>query len=119
MIWQLDDPVSTIPGVGDNYLKLLNKLDIFTIRDLLFHIPFRYEDWSQTSPIKDLKPGDKVTISVQIHSIDLIHTKNGKKIIKAIVYDQTQPIQVIWFNQVFLLRTLRPQTFANLSGKVD
>jgi len=43
----LFDPVSKVRGVGPRYLKSLEKLNIKTVKDLLWHFPFRYEDFSQ------------------------------------------------------------------------
>lgn len=118
-MYHIEDPIGLVSGVGEKYQKLLQKLDIYTIKDLLLHIPFRYEDWSQQSSIQDLQIDSKVTISAQIHSIELIHTKTNKKIIKATVQDQSNQLTIIWYNQIYLLKTLKPGTHVNLSGKVS
>ncbi len=119
MLLQPQDPISSIPGIGTKYQQLLQNLDIHTIHDLLHHYPTRYEDWSQQSPLSQVQPGEKITVQAQLVSITNIITKTGKKIQKAVVSDSQSTLQVIWFNQTYLLTSLRPGTWLSLSGKID
>jgi len=119
MVFQLTDPINSIPGIGEKYHQLLQNLNINTIYDLLNHYPTRYEDWSQQSPLSQVQPGEKITVQAQLISITNIITKTGKKIQKAQVTDGQSTLQVIWFNQTYLLTSLRAGTWLSLSGKVD
>ena len=58
----LQSPVSSLQMVGPQYAKKLAKLNISTIKDLLLHIPHRYEDYRLISPINKLQAGEIVTI---------------------------------------------------------
>ena len=53
----LSTPIEEIPRIGPAYQKRLKKLGIKTIRDLLFHFPHRYEDFSNLIPIAKAEPG--------------------------------------------------------------
>jgi ATP-dependent DNA helicase RecG len=52
----------TLPGVGPKIAHYLSKCGIYTLQDLLFHLPHRYENRSQITAIKDAKPGSPVLI---------------------------------------------------------
>lgn len=114
-----DTQVGDLWGVGEAYVKKLAKLNIFTVRDLLYHRPNRYEDWSMVSKIVDLQQGERVTIRGQLTDFVPLRTKNGKYIQKAMITDTTGAIQVIWFNQQYLVRVLKRGDWFSLSGKVD
>ena len=51
----LTDPVTAIPGVGEKYKKLLQKINVETVNDLLYHIPRRYLDIRNAQKIKTAK----------------------------------------------------------------
>jgi len=116
---QLSDPVSKVRGVGPRYLKYLNKLGIKTIKDLLWHFPFRYEDFSQIKKIKELQPDEICSIIATITKVN-IHRSYRKRmfIIEAKASDDTGTIDIIWFNQLYLIKTIPPGTTLSLSGKV-
>jgi len=105
--------------VGQTYARRLTKLGIETIEDLIFHFPFRYDDFSLISPIAKVQPGEIVTIKGQLISIVNEYTKNGKKIQKAIVADDSGQIQIIWFNQIYLVKTFKIGESYNFSGKIE
>ena len=54
----LETPVGNLFGVGPFVGKKLNKLGIKTLEDLLYHLPFRYEDFSKITPIEKLKTNE-------------------------------------------------------------
>ena len=115
---KLQDSVSDVPGIGPAYVGRLKKLGVETIEDLLYHIPFRYSDFTNASSIAELQVGETVTIVGEITSINNVYTKSGKVLQVAKVQDDTGSIEVIWMRQPFLIRTLPPGTLVSLSGKV-
>jgi len=112
-------PVSEVYMIGPTYARRLKKLGIETVGDLLYYFPFRYIDYSLISPIKLAQPGETITIKGKIISLKNEYTSKGKKIQKGRVADSSGTIEVIWFNQPFLVKVLKPQTIVSLSGKVD
>jgi len=105
--------------VGPVFAKKLQKLDIQTVEDFLYHFPFRYQDFSLISQINRLQPGEIATIKGEIVSLKNEYTRFGKKIQKAKVLDPTGQIEIVWFNQPFLVKTLKIGESYNFSGKVD
>ncbi len=118
-LMELTTPVQKVYMVGPTYAKRLEKLGIKTVEDLLFHFPNRYEDYSLIAKINRLKPGETVTIRGTVTEIKNEYTKNGKKIQKALVSDNTKILEVTWFNQPFLTRTIKVGETYNFSGKVN
>lgn len=116
---KIKDPVEKLALVGPAFAKRLDKLKIKTIEDLVYHFPFRYDDFSLISPISRTQPGETVTIKGIIETIVNEYTKNGKKIQKAVVSDSSGKIDVVWFNQPFLVKTIRQGSVYNLSGKIE
>ncbi len=55
-----DIPVTTLMGVGPAVAAKLERLNITTAEDLLFHLPFRYEDQTKRTLIADLRPDGEV-----------------------------------------------------------
>ena len=115
----LSSSVQYAPRVGPRMAKLLEKLEIKSVKDLLCHIPFRYNDFSLVSPIANIQPGETVTITGTITKFHNAFTKTGKKIQEAKVADETDTIDVVWFNQAYLAKILPVGTLVTLSGKVD
>jgi len=111
--------LSEIKGVGPKFSERLKKLKIETVKDLLWHFPFRYEDFSRISKIADLKIGETATISGVISDIKLHRTWKRKMfIVEALIADDTGSIKAVWFNQRFLLSILKKGKRVNLAGKV-
>ncbi len=104
--------------VGPIYVSKLKKLGINTIGDLLFHLPFRYENYSLVSKINKLQPGEKVSVLGTIASFKNIFTKYGKKIQQAKIADETGEIEITWYNQPFLQRVFKNGTKVALAGEV-
>ena len=115
----LNSSVRELPLVGPVYQKRLEKLKIRSIRNLLYHIPARYNDFSQMAKISRCRVGETVTLQGTLNSLKNQYTKSGKKIQIAEVEDSTGKITIVWFNQPFLTRTLYPGTDLSLSGKID
>ncbi len=116
----LFDKVSALSGLGVIGSKALAKVDVRTVRDLLFHFPFRYEDYSKFKEIKDLQGGETVSLLVELVSIEARKSlKSRIMVTEAIVKDDTGELTVKWFNQPFLTKTLKPGQKLSLSGRVD
>lgn len=115
----LSSSVQYVPGVGPTRAKLLGKLGIQTVEDLLYYIPFRYDDFTLVSPIARVQPGETVTVGGTITAFHNSFTKSGRKLQQARITDETDSLEVIWFNQPFLARVLPIGTHARLAGKID
>jgi len=113
----LTDPLSTIKGLGPATNKKLAKLKIYTIQDLLLHFPYRYEDFSQVTPIKNLTANNKATIQGKIQTITTRHIwRSHLSITQALISDQSGTIKSVWFNQPYLSNSLKQGDTIVLSG---
>lgn len=120
MALHLNSSVSELPGIGGKALKDLKNMEIDSVYDLLFYVPFRYDDFSNIKPISQVRAGETVTVTGQLLSIDSRPAKTRNMIIvEAIVEDETGELPIIWFNQKYLINTLRPGMLLSFSGKID
>nr|MBI5455560.1 ATP-dependent DNA helicase RecG [Candidatus Levybacteria bacterium] len=115
----LQTPVSQVSRSYKMYAQRLEKLGITKIQDFLFHIPFRYEDYSLISKINQIQAGEIVTIQGTIKDIKNQYTRRFKTLQKAVISDDTGEIEILWFNQPFLTRVLKIGDSVSVSGKVD
>lgn len=114
----LNTPVRFLNKVGPKYEKLLEKLEIKTVGDLLYHIPFRYDDYSHRVKAKDAAVGEAVSITGFLGKVTNIATPYGKKLTLASIIDETGPVSLIWFNQQYLKTTLHENKTYTISGKI-
>lgn len=115
----LNSPLGTIGRISPVYLKRLRRLGIKTVKDLLYHFPHRYDDFSKITPIGQIKINEIVTVQGKI--LEIKNTRTWKKrmlLTEAIVGDKTGAIKAVWFNQPFLLRNLKKGQTFNLAGKI-
>ncbi len=115
----LNTSTNELKGVGKTLSKKLNSLGLKTVYDLIFYFPFRYDDFSVKSKIKDLKNNDMASIE---GTIELIKNKKSwgqkKYITEALVSDDSGQIKIVWFNQAFLTKNLEAGDSISLAGKV-
>ncbi|MBU4284772.1 ATP-dependent DNA helicase RecG [Patescibacteria group bacterium] len=116
--YSLDTPIAKLPRINERYLKKFHKLGLNTVRDLIYHFPNRYDDFSKIITMDKLKLNEVATIQGEILKIDNIHTfKRRMSLTEALVKDPTASVKVIWFNQPFLIKNLKEGKRVSLSGK--
>ena len=116
----LQTPVEKLFMIGPTYGKRLKSLGIKTAKDLLYHFPFRYEDFSRIVLIREAREGEKVTVQGIVWEIQNEITKfKAKKITTATVNDGTGEVYVVWFNQPFLVKAIKIGDQISLSGKIE
>lgn len=115
----LQTPVKTAERIYKLYALRLEKLGIKTFEDFLYHIPFRYEDYSLISKIGQVQPGETVTIRGIVTNIKQEFTKNFKRLQKAVITDDSGSIEAVWFNQPYLIKIIHVRDKIALSGKID
>jgi len=118
MAMNLSTPIEQIPRIGPVFQKKLKKLGVKTIRDILYHFPHRYEDFSNIVPISKVKINENYCILGKI--LEIKNTRTWKRrmfLTQAIVQDKTGAIKVVWFNQSYLTRTLKIKDNVCLAGK--
>lgn len=114
----LDTPIDQAGKLLQARAMLLKNLEIHTIKDLLFHIPHRYDDFRIISPIAQVQPGEIVTIQGKVLEIKNEYLRGGRKLQKAKVKDATGTIPISWFNQPFIPKVISIGDRISLSGRV-
>lgn len=98
----LNKDVKYIKGVGPSRVKLLNKLNIFTLKDLITYYPRTYEDRSKPKNIAECIDGEEILIeAIACGRISEVRLK-GKTMQKLIVRDESGKATITWFNQGYL-----------------
>jgi ATP-dependent DNA helicase RecG len=116
----LKAPLTTVQGIGPKSAKTLEKLDMRTLGDLLWHLPRRYDDYSQLETINRLWYGQEVTVIGTVEKVDLREVRSGRmKLTEALISDGTGSLRITWFNQPWIANRLKPGQPIVLSGKVD
>jgi ATP-dependent DNA helicase RecG len=114
----LNTGVVYLKGVGPYRAELLRKLGIVVARDLLYHVPHRYEDASTIAPIASAEPGMNVTVLGTVISKGVIPTRKGLRIFQAVIRDESAMIEVSWPGQPFLDRVIKKDDKLLLTGAV-
>jgi ATP-dependent DNA helicase RecG len=116
----LDASVTVLDGVGPKNAEKFAKLGIENLGDMLYHFPRRYDDYSQLKPINRLKYGEEVTVIGTVQSATSRPIRGGKsKLVEVIISDGTASLRINWFNQPWMLKTLKEGTQVVLAGKID
>ena len=116
----LKNDVKYIKGVGPNRVKILNKLGIYTLQDLITYFPRAYEDRSQIKSICDVQDGEKVTIEASvIQGVNIRMLGRHRSIAKAIISDGTDNIVITWFNQPYIKTEIKKGEVYRFFGKVS
>lgn len=105
--------------VGPKTEKVLNKLGLETILDLVFYFPFRYEKYETCPTISKIKINEPIIIQGEINLIN--NKKSFKKrmfITEALISDETGSLEIVWFNQPFIGKTLKIGDKISLAGKI-
>lgn len=115
---QLSDSVQYVKGVGPQRLKLFHRCGIFTIADLLYYFPRRYEDRTRIKPIAKVRLGEFETVKGKILALGIRKTKNNFSLFQLAIGDGTGIIYATWFNQDYLKRFFKKGEEVIISGKV-
>jgi len=116
----LDAKLTVLQGVGPRHAETLAKLGMYTLGDMLYYFPRRYDDYSQLKPIKDLFYSEQVTVIGTIQSVHTRPIRGGKaSIIEVIISDGTGGLRLSFFNQPWLANRFKQGEAISVSGKID
>jgi len=114
----LDSPITVVKGIALSVANKFAKLNVRTVRDLLYFFPRRYVDYSRIKPISELIEGEEQTIMGTIWQAR-VATLGNRRGTEAIVGDKTGNIRVVWFNQPYLAKSFRTNARIVISGTVS
>ncbi len=109
-----------LPRISATNAKKLEKLNIITVRDLLYHFPVRYDDFSHIYAIKELDANINATIIATPRNVKTTRIyKRHLTITSATFTDKTGEVHAVWFNQPFIEQTLKNHSQLRISGKLS
>ena len=116
----MNAPITVLQGVGPRHAQTLGRLGLYTLKDMLYYFPRRYDDYSQLKPINRLFYGEEVTVIGMVQSAVTRPIRGGHtQIVEALISDGSGAIRVTWFNQPWIAKRLHNGMPIVLSGKID
>jgi len=114
----LGDQVQFVRGVGPRVAEMLAEKGILTAEDLLYHLPFRYEDRQNPRSLDELKPGEVASVIGEVRGAILLRTRRGP--IYEITLGQGRfAMKCLWFHAVYLDGKFQAGQTVAVYGKVE
>lgn len=99
-------PLDDIKGVGEKTALLFASAGIRTVYDLINFLPRTYEDYSHTTRIADLEPGN-VVLAGTIQAVTSRRVRRGLSVTEAVLADESGKVPIVWFNQSYRAKQLQ------------
>ena len=117
----LGQPSQAIRGVGPKRGAELARFGLTTVEDVLFHLPFRYEDRRNVSAMHTLQIGAEAGTVGEVTAVREARAGRGRRpVLEVILRDGAASLQLVWFNQVAYFRTrFRAGQRVLVFGRVD
>ena len=117
---EFNKDIQYIKGVGPNRVKLLNKLEIYNLYDLITYFPREYEDRGKIKNITELMDGEEALISAfPVGRVNEIHIRKNLTLYKLIVKDETGTATLTWYNQSYLKNNFKQNIRYKFYGKAS
>ena len=117
---ELSTPAQYVKGIGPRIAGLLAAKGIATVEDLLYYLPFRYEDRLNPRGIAELRPGEMATVIAEVRNFGLFYARNARFWIANLTAGQGRDtLSCIWFRAEYLRDRFRPGQLVALYGKVE
>ena len=102
----LSQSAQFVRGVGPRYAEQFRKFGIQSVEDLLYHLPFRYEDRRSLSTVRQLRVGDVASVVGEIaHVAERYVGRNQRRILEGVLRDDTGLLALTWYHQVAYFRS--------------
>jgi ATP-dependent DNA helicase RecG len=115
---ELSTDVKFVKGVGPHRAESLKTKNIETVEDLLYHLPFRYEDRLNARSLAELKPGEMASIIAEVRGAALFRTRR-MPLFQVTFGQGRSSLKAIWFNQTYLKDKFKAGQLVALYGKVE
>src|SRR5271170_4953443 len=114
----LDTPIQFVKGIGPGIAKTLAEKSIHCVEDLLYHLPFRYEDRLHPTPIDVLKAGEMASVIGEVRGAVLLRTRS-MPIFEMTIGQNLSALKAMWFHGTYLKDKFKPGQTVALYGKVE
>src|SRR5271163_1407719 len=108
-----------VKRVGERVAVELTKRGVETVEDLLYHLPFRYEDRLNPLPISALRAGTMASVIGEVRGSALLHTRNNMPLFEMTVGQGLQTVKCVWFRGGYLKDKFYPGQMVALYGKLE
>ncbi len=108
-----------VRGVGPRVSEMLKAKDILTAEDLLYHLPFRYEDRQNPRSLDELKPGEMASVIAEVRGAILLRTRRAPIFELTVGQGQQRALKCIWFNGTYLNGKFHAGQTVAVFGKVE
>jgi ATP-dependent DNA helicase RecG len=110
--------IRSLKGVGEELAKKLAILGIYTIDELIQNFPRRYDDYSNLTPIANIRPGT-VSIKAVIKQAKGRYVRRGMHITEAVASDDSGSVRLVWFNQPYREASIKSDQEYFISGNFE
>jgi ATP-dependent DNA helicase RecG len=118
-VLDLATEVKFVKGVGPRIAEWLEQKNISTVEDLLYYLPFRYEDRLNPRGIGELRAGEMATVIAEVRNSAVFRTRNGMPIFELVAGQGRSTLKCIWFHGEYLRDRFKPGQLVALYGKVE
>jgi len=118
MTLSLGTSVKYLKGVGPKRAEALARLGIRSVGDLLYHAPHSYLDATSVTPLAKAHVGQEVTCVGRVVSTGIITTRRGLRVFRAVLRDESGPLECAWPGQPFLERQIKKDQLLLVTGPV-
>lgn len=115
----LNMSVQFLKGVGPERARILKKIGIETVGDLITYFPFRHEDRAHLKLFAQITHGEEATVLAVVSEHKITFTRGGKPLLKILLEDGSGKATMVCFNQLYLKDSLPPGTSIVLHGKFE
>ncbi|HEY7401965.1 MAG TPA: ATP-dependent DNA helicase RecG [Candidatus Angelobacter sp.] len=116
---ELSTPIKFVKGVGPRIAEWLEQKSISTVEDLLYYLPFRYEDRLNPRGIGELRAGEMATVIAEVRNSAVFRTRKGMSIFELVAGQGRSTLKCIWFRGDYLRDRFKPGQLVALYGKVE
>jgi ATP-dependent DNA helicase RecG len=117
-VLDLSTNVQYVKGIGPRIAEMLLEKGISTVEDLLYYLPFRYEDRLNPRGIGELRAGEMASVIAEVRGSGLFRTRR-MPIFEMTVGQGRSTLKCIWFNATYLQDKFRAGQLVALYGKVE
>jgi ATP-dependent DNA helicase RecG len=117
-VLDLSTNVQFVKGIGPRIAEMLLEKGVTTVEDLLYYLPFRYEDRLNPRGIGELRPGEMASVIAEVRTSGLFRTRR-MPIFEMTVGQGRDTLKCIWFNATYLQDKFRAGQLVALYGKVE
>ncbi len=113
-----NERISALKGIGEKTEKLFQKLDVYTVGDLIRYFPHGYDVYEPPVPISEVEENHVMTVSGAIYGRVSVGGSPKLQITTSYVKDLTGTLKVVWFRMPFLKNMLAGGGQITLRGRV-